>query len=77
MGQVTVANESTGIAMALVIAVVSAFLTLVGALPHLTEANGNPPVRHAQKNVDEAPATRANQVTLGDNLENLKARIHR
>lgn len=35
---VTVANESTGIAMAIVIAIVSAFLTLVGALPHLTEA---------------------------------------
>lgn len=36
---VTVANESTGIAMAIVIAIASAFLTLVGALPHLTGAN--------------------------------------
>lgn len=36
---VTVANEGTGVAMAIVIAIVSAFLTLVGAIPHLTEVN--------------------------------------
>ena len=33
---VTVANEGTGVAMAIVIAIASAFLTLIGALPHLT-----------------------------------------
>lgn len=35
---VTVANEGTGIALAIVIALVSTFLTLVGALPHLMQA---------------------------------------
>lgn len=36
---ITVANESTGIAMAIVIAIVSAFLTFVGALPHLAQTS--------------------------------------
>lgn len=73
---VTVANEGTGIATAIILAVIAAALTLVGAWPHLMEAGTyQPPVRTAQKNVDEAPATRANQVTLGDNLENLKAQL--
>jgi energy-coupling factor transporter transmembrane protein EcfT len=36
---VTIANESTGVAMAIVIAIASAFLTLIGALPHLIEAD--------------------------------------
>lgn len=36
---VTVANEGTGVAMAIVIAIASAFLTLIGALPHLTCAS--------------------------------------
>lgn len=45
---VTVANEGTGIALAIVIALVSAFLTLVGALPHLMEATASsvPHVAH-------------------------------
>lgn len=53
---ITVANESTGVAMAIVIAIVSAFLTLVGALPHLTLAGPQPqsqPVSYAGK-IEEA-----------------------
>lgn len=77
---ITVANESTGIAMAIVIAIVSAFLTFVGALPHLAQTsresvNAAPeqpsPVQSLQNRVSAAlkPAndkTVVTYATIGD-----------
>jgi len=71
---VTVANESTGIAMALVIAVVSAFLTLVGALPHLVGASPDS-IGPAQKPI-KTPSAPENGSGVNEQLEALKAQLH-
>lgn len=73
---VTVANESTGIAMAIVIAIVSAFLTLVGALPHLNEMPDGPVPKPME--TYEAPSRPASQANVGpanDMLEALKEKL--
>lgn len=73
---VTVANESTGIAMAIVIAIVSAFLTLVGALPHLNEMSDGPVPKPME--TYEAPSRPASQANVGpanDMLEALKEKL--
>jgi len=60
---VTVANEGTGVATAIILAVIAAALTLVGAWPHLMEA-GTDTVRPrvALKSVDESDKPQANKV---------------
>lgn len=50
---VTVANESTGIALAIVIALISTFLTLLGAIPHLGEVTRGAVANHV-KDASEA-----------------------
>lgn len=74
---ITVANESTGVAMAIVIAIASAFLTLVGALPHLTQANEGS-VDKSTFVVDAAPMPRANQASsnpVGDAQRDILDRL--
>lgn len=74
---VTVANESTGIAMAFVIAIVSAFLTLVGALPHLTEAGdvaAKPAAIAAKAGAPSSPASYAPN-PVNDQIEALRAQL--
>lgn len=72
---VTVANESTGIAMAVVIALVSAFLTFVGALPHLMEVGSSgESSRPLREPATSAPAAyAANPVSA--QLETLQERV--
>ena len=77
---VTVANEGTGVAMAIVIAIVSAFLTFVGALPHLTEALPMSGLPKITRPADPAswgapPAPKANPVD--DLRRQIEARVVR
>lgn len=77
---VTVANEGTGIALAIVIALVSAFLTLVGALPHLMEATAEDGVTAPRVTVTEHVASTEAQASyapnpVNDQIEALRAQI--
>lgn len=70
---VTVANEGTGIATAIILAVIAAALTLVGAWPHLMEAG----VGVVSRPEIVRPAASQPQATnpVSDQLEALKAQL--
>lgn len=79
---VTVANESTGILMAFVIAAMSALLTYIGALPHLAEIVPMSVMPSLHRPADPAswgapPAQTPKEARLDQLYRNLEARVVR
>jgi len=72
---VTVANESTGVAMAIVIAIASAFLTLVGALPHLVQADPDAVRRTVEPAPRPAPIANRIDEVVGNPVAQLREQL--